>query len=65
MPRPCTGVRTPAAPQPQVRPIATEIAHRALELYERRCSIDGWDLDDGFDSEGEPIQERMRRRPDR
>jgi hypothetical protein len=62
MRRPCSGARTPAVPPAQVRPNANEIAHRALELYERRSSIDGWDLDDWFDAEGEPIQERTPRK---
>jgi hypothetical protein len=64
MPKPCSGGRTQAVPPAQVRPNSNEIARRALELYERRCSIDGWDLDDGFDTGAEPIQERTRRGPD-
>ena len=62
MPIPCVGViRTPVAAAAQVRATPDEVARRALELYERRCAIDGWDLDDGFDTGGEPVQERKRR----
>lgn len=58
MPTPCNGVRTPAVDTARVRPTADEVARRALELYERRGSIDGWDLDDWFDGQGEPVQDR-------
>lgn len=59
MRRPCAGVRLPAKIAPPVRPTADEIARRAFELYERRCTIDGWDLDDAADADGELIQERV------
>ena len=39
-----------------------ESAGRAFELYDRRCSIDGWDLDDGVETESALVEERIGRR---
>ena len=59
MPRRCAGAPTPAIFDVAVRSSA-EIASRAFELYERRCSLDGWDLDDWPDADGEMLQDRTR-----
>jgi hypothetical protein len=58
MPKRCARVPTPADFQVRVRGTADEVARRAFELYERRCAIDGWDLDDWVDTDGELVQER-------
>ena len=58
MPRRCTGVPTPPNFEARVRPTADEVARRAFELYERRSAIDGWDLDEWVETDGEQIQGR-------
>ena len=59
MPRRCITGRGPRPNPNRIRPTADEIAARAFELYERRCSIDGWDLDDPYDAEPGPVEERL------
>ena len=58
MPRRCAGVPTPAGCAVPIRERADELARRAYELYARRSAIDGWDLDDWVDTDGELVQER-------
>ena len=58
MPRRCAGVPTPANFEVRRGQAADSIARRALELYERRSAIDGWDLDEWTESDGEQIQGR-------
>ena len=61
MARRCTGVPGRLTTELRMRPRADELARRAYELYERRCAIDGWDLDDWTDADGEQIQGRQPR----
>ena len=56
MPRRCAGVSIPASFELRIRSTADEVARRAFELYERRSAIDGWDLDEWIESDGEQIQ---------
>lgn len=58
MPKRCVSGRAPAPKPNGSRATADEIAGRAFELYERRCSIDGWDLDDAFETEAGPVEDR-------
>jgi hypothetical protein len=52
------GCNSTVVPHAQGRSRADHLANRAFELYERRSSMDGWDLDDDSEPDPGPVQER-------